>query len=86
MGERNFKMSKHMGIFTKNTKSGIRYQVKWRRPDGTQTSKTFRTMREAREHKGIVEHEKSRGMLPDDRRAKVKFGDFAQEVFSTLEH
>jgi integrase len=86
MGERKYKMSKHMGIFTKNTKSGIRYQVKWRRPDGTQTSKTFRTIREAKEHKGIVEREKSRGNLPDDRRAKVKFGDFAQEVFSTLGH
>jgi integrase len=79
-------MTKHMGIFTKNTKSGIRYQVKWRRLDGTQTSKTFLTVREAREHKRNVEHEKSRGILPDDRRAKVKFGDFAQEVFATLEH
>ena len=79
-------MSKHPGIFVKKTKSGISYMYKWRRPDGTQTSKTFRTQREAREFQRNVEYEKSRGNLPDDRRAKVKFGDFAQEVFATLDH
>lgn len=79
-------MSKHPGIFVKKTKKGDRYIYKWRRPDGTQTSKTFRTQREAKECQRNVEYEKSRGNLPDDRRAKVKFGDFAQEVFATLEH
>jgi integrase len=79
-------MSKHPGIFIKKTKHGVRYQVKWRRYDGTQTSKTFRTLREAKEHQRNVEHEKSRGMLPDDRRAKVKFGEFALEVFAALDH
>ena len=79
-------MSKHTGIFEKKTKSGVSHQVKWRRPDGTQASKTFRTVREAKEYQRTVEYEKSRGNLPDDRRAKVKFGDFAQEVFATLEH
>ena len=79
-------MSKHPGIFEKKTKSGKSYLVKWRRPDGTQTSKTFRTVREAKEYQRNVEHEKARGNLPDDRRAKVKFAEFAQEVFATLEH
>jgi integrase len=79
-------MSKHPGIFVKKTKKGMSYMYKWRRPDGTQTSKTFRTVREAKEFQRNVEYEKSRGNLPDDRRAKVKFGDFAQEVFATLDH
>jgi integrase len=79
-------VSKHPGIYVKKTKYGLRYQVKWRRLDGTQASKTFRTLREAKEFQREVEREKSRGTLPDDRRAKVKFGEFAQEVFATLEH
>ncbi len=79
-------MSKHPGIFVKKTKHGVCYQVKWRRLDGTQTSKTFRTLREAKDYQRNIENEKSRGTLPDDRRAKVKFGEFAQEVFATLEH
>jgi integrase len=79
-------MSKHPGIFIKKTKKGVSYMYKWRRPDGTQTSKTFRTVREAKEFQRNVEYEKSRGNLPDNRRAKVKFGDFAQEVFATLDH
>lgn len=80
-------MSKHMGIYAKQTKSGIRYQVKWRRADLTQVSKTFRTERDAINYKRQVEHEKSRGTLPDDRLAKVKFGSFAQQaVFPHLDH
>jgi integrase len=80
-------MSKHMGIYVKQTKSGTRYQAKWRRSDGSQTSKTFRTERDAINHKRHAEHEKLRGMLPDDRLAKVKFGAFAQqEVFPHLNH
>lgn len=80
-------MSKHMGIFKKQTKSGPRYQVKWRRPDGTQASKTFRTIRDAKYFKRQVEHDKSRGALLDDRLAKVKFREFAeQEVFPHLRH
>ena len=80
-------MSKHLGIFEKQTKSGTRYQVKWRRPDGTQAAKNFRTLREAKSFNNQVEHEKSRGTLADDRLAKVKFKDFAEtEVFPYLQH
>jgi integrase len=80
-------MSKHLGIFEKQTKSGTRYQVKWRRPDGTQAAKNFRTLREAKSFKNQVEHEKSRGTLADDRLAKVKFKDFAEtQVFPYLQH
>jgi integrase len=86
MGERKFKMSKHMGIFTKKTKIGNRYQVKWRRIDGSQTSKNFRTLREAVDFKRQVEIDKSRGLLPDDRQSKVKFEDYANSYYSRTEH
>ena len=79
-------MNKHMGIYNKKTKSGTRYQTKWRRVDGTQASKTFRTQREALDFKRQVEMDKSRGHLPDDRRSKVRFEDFANELFHSLEH
>jgi integrase len=80
-------MSKHMGIFEKDTQSGKRYQVKWRRADGSQAARTFKTLREAKDYKRHVEHEKSRGVLPDDRLAKVKFAEFAEhEVFPNLHH
>ncbi len=87
LGKGGLTMNRHMGIFEKETKSGKRYQVKWRRTDGTQASKTFRTLRDAKEFKRQVEHEKTRGILPDDRMGKVKFGQFAvEEVFPHLQH
>ncbi len=79
-------MSRDMGIFTLQTKSGPRYRVKWRRPDGTQASKTFRTKREAKDFKQQVEFEKSRGTLPDYRRSKVKFSTLADEVHRVAHH
>lgn len=80
-------MGKTMGIFEKQTKSGVRYQVKWRQLDGKQSSKTFRTLRDAKDFKRKVEHDKSRGFSPDHRLAKIKFGQFAEsEVFPHLRH
>lgn len=80
-------MKKHSGIFTIKTKNGYRYQAKWRRIDGTQAAKNFRTKTEAVRHKRMVEHEKLRGRLPDDRLAKVTFGDFAtKHVFPGKHH
>ena len=79
-------MKKHAGIFEIQTKSGIHYVSKWRRLDGTQTSKTFHRLSDAVAHKREVDTAKSRGYLIDDRRAKVKFEDFAQEVFASLDH
>ena len=79
-------MKKQAGIFEIQTKSGIHYLYKWRRLDGTQTSKTFRRYSDAVAHKREVETSKSRGHLIDDRRAKVKFENFAQEVFASLDH
>lgn len=80
-------MSKTLGIFEKQRKSGVRYQVKWRQLDGIQASKIFRTLRDAKNFKRMVEHDKLRGFLPDHRLAKVKLGQFAEvEVFPHLRH
>ena len=80
-------MIKHPGIYQIKTKNGVRYQAKWRRTDGSQAARQFRTLTEAVKHKRMVEHEKSRGHLSDDRLAKVTFADFAEnQVFPTLRH
>ncbi len=80
-------MRKHPGIFIIKTKHGVRYQAKWRRIDGTQASKNFRTLNEAVRFKRMAEHEKARGHLPDDRLAKITFAEFAEEkVFPGLRH
>lgn len=80
-------MKKQPGIFKITTKNGDRYQAKWRRLDRTQAAKNFRTKTEAVRHKRMVEHEKLRGHLPDDRLAKVTFGDFAaRHVFPGKRH
>lgn len=79
-------MKKQAGVFEIQTKSGSSYIAKWRRIDGTQASKTFRSYRDAVAHKREVETAKYRGHLIDDRRAKVKFEDFAPEVFTSLDH
>jgi len=79
-------MSKQMGIFTRKTNNGARYQVKWRRLDGTQTSKTFRTVTEARQFKASIDTYKSRGTLPDDRQAKVTFAQYAERYIQSLNH
>ncbi len=79
-------MTKDKGIFVKQTASGPRYQVRWRREDGTQASKNFRTKRDAIAHKRQVEHDKARGALPDDRLAKVRFAELASEVNAAQRH
>ena len=87
MDERNLGMKKHPGIYQIKTKNGVRYQAKWRRTDGSQAARQFRTLTEAVKHKRTVEHEKSCGHLSDDRLAKVTFADFAEnQVFPTLRH
>jgi integrase len=66
------------GIYEKRTKSGVRYQVKWRRLDGTQASKTFRTKTEAKSHKAKMDTARRGGEMLDDRLAKVTFSEYAQ--------
>jgi integrase len=79
-------MSNHPGIFQKKTKNGIHYQVKWRRSDGSQASKTFRLKKEAVAFKTKLAYEKNRGFVADDRRANMTFREYAKEVFASLNH
>jgi len=79
-------MRKYTGILVRQTKNGPRYEVKWRRADGTQASRTFRTLREARDHKRSTDSDKARGILPDDRLGRVTFAVFAAEVNAAQQH
>ncbi len=79
-------MKKTMGIFEKTTKSGPRYQVKWRH-DGVQESKTFRTMKEAKLFKAEIETSKNNGSMIDYRRRNLTVGEYLEEWVSTkVEH
>ena len=62
-----------MSIHKLKMSSGIRYQVKWRRSDGTQAAKNFRTKKEAVTFEAKVRSDKNNGNLLDERRGKVSF-------------
>ncbi len=79
-------MTKQIGIFTIKTKSGEHYRVKWRRSDGTQSSKTFRTKTEARQFKANTDADKSRGGFRDDRQTKLTFAQYSTRYIQTLNH
>lgn len=68
-----------MSIHRVETKTGTKYQVKLRRPDGTQYSRTFRTKREAVKFENTERVDRSRGSWIDDRRSKVTFDEYAQK-------
>jgi len=79
-------VSKRIGIVTRKTKSGEHYQVKWRRSDGTQASRTFRTKTDARHYKTNMDADKSRGVLPNGRQTKLTFAQYAELYIQTLNH
>jgi hypothetical protein len=63
------------------TKAGT-YQANWRDAAGKQTSKTFRTKREATLHLAQVESALSAGSYVDPRAGRVRFDVFAQRWLS----
>ena len=71
-----------MSIHKQQTKTGNRYQVKWRRHDGTQAAKSFRTKKEAETWQAQVTADKSKGTLLDERRGKTLFKDVVAEYLS----
>lgn len=79
-------MSRYPGIYPINTKSGKRYQAKWRSADGRQMAKNFRTLAEAIAYKNKEESDKKRGLSVDHRRAKTSFQAYAEEVFASMDH
>lgn len=65
-----------MSIHKVSRKSGTSYQVKGRKPDGTQYSRTFRTRREAVEYESNEVASKARGTWIDDRSGNWLKGGF----------
>jgi integrase len=66
-----------VSIHELKTKSGIRYQVKLRRPDKTQFSRTFKTKRDAVNFQSVQRADRSRGSWIDDRRSNVTFEEYS---------
>jgi integrase len=75
-----------MSIHKKQTKSGPRYQVKWRRIDGSQASKSFRTKKEAETWQAQVISERAKGTLIDERRGKIPFKELVSEYLANKTH
>lgn len=67
-----------MSIHERKTKTGIRYDVKIRRPDGTPYQRTFHTKREATAYENRELADLSRGSWIDNRRNKVTFSEYAE--------
>jgi len=66
-----------MSIHKRQTTSGPRYDVKLRRPDGTQYQKSFRTKKEAEAYVARERADQMRGVWLDDRHADITFSDVA---------
>jgi site-specific recombinase XerD len=75
-----------MSVHKKQTKTGIRHQVRWRRSDGSLASKNFRTKKEADAWDAQMKVEKNRGALLDERRGKILFRDLAAKYLENKTH
>ena len=75
-------MNKYPGIYEVNTKSGVRYQLRYRLNSGVQKSKTFRTATDAKRFKANIEAQKSTGNFTDLSRSKVTFAEVVADWLS----
>ena len=66
-----------MSIHKRTTTKGTRYDVKLRRPDGTQYQKTFKTKKEAETFERDEQHAVQNGHWLDDRFATITFQELA---------
>jgi integrase len=64
-------------------KGGPRYDVRYRRPDGTVVSETFRLRAEADRYKRSVETDIDRGQWVDPRAGDVTLAEFAERFMAT---
>jgi len=67
-----------MSIHKTTSKTGSKYLVKLRRPDGTQYSKTFRTRKQAEAFQTSEKNAMNTNAWLDDRNAKTTFGMVAE--------
>lgn len=66
-----------MSIHKRQTKNGIKYDVKLRRPDNTQYQRSFKTKKEAEAFAAKELADRERGTWLDDRSSDVTFADIA---------
>lgn len=59
----------------KTAKGGNRWEVRYRAPDGSERSRTFRTRRDAEKYASTAEADKARGSWIDPRDAALTFGE-----------
>lgn len=64
----------------------VRWQVRWRSPDGKPGKKNFETAREANAHRTTIEHELNSGTFVDQRAGKETFRDFAERWRASQPH
>jgi site-specific recombinase XerD len=75
-----------MSVHKIKTKTGWTYQVRWRRADGSQAAKNFRTKKEADAWDAKMKVDKNCGGLLDERRGKILFGDLAYTYLGNKTH
>jgi len=68
-----------MSIEVRQTRRGVRYDVRLRTPDGHQYKQSFRTRREAETYEAREVADRSRGSWVDPRRSSVTVGEWAAE-------
>lgn len=68
-----------MSIHRRKSASGPRYDVRLRDPAGKEYSRTFRTLRAARDYEDAERVSKARGGWIDPRHASILFEDWAQQ-------
>ncbi len=72
-------------IRKRETSRGVRYDVRLRRPDGREYSKTFRTKRAAEEYEAQQIVERSRGQWVDPTTGRVTFAEWVEEWRRSVE-
>ena len=65
--------------FTK--KGEPRYEVRLRRPDGSEYSRTFRILKQAEDYQATQRADKARGVWIDPNAGKISFKDWAEEWY-----
>lgn len=67
-------------------KRGDSYRARWRNPDGSMPSRTFRTRREAQDFIDQLTADIARGEYVDPRRGRIRYDDWIAEWFATTVH
>jgi integrase len=74
-------------IDKRKTKAGEnRWEVRYRTPEGTERSKTFRTQKDAKRFESTVEADKLRGLWVDPRAARVTLKEYGDQWRATRVH